>query len=51
MEENNFGQFYDAPEERVEEPQVFVPDTSAKPIRRVCVFVSQDDRNASISKD
>lgn len=51
MEENDFGQFYNAPEERVEDPQIFIPDTSAKPIRRVCIFISQDDRDAGISKD
>ena len=51
MEENSFDQFYVAPDERIEEPQVFIPDTSAKPVRRVCLFVSKDDSDAGNGKD
>lgn len=51
MEDTEFGLFYDAPEERIEEPLVFIPDTTAKPTRRVCVFISKYDNDAGISKD
>ncbi len=52
MEENEALDFYDNPQQEADmAPEVYVIDIAARPERRVCVYISKDDKNAGIGKN
>lgn len=52
MEEDTVLDFLDIPkQEENPTPKDFVINPSARPERRICIYVSRDDRNTDIGKN